>query len=176
MGKNKKLMIALPVLLAVSILVWLPNFKSSARKTAKKSAVSEIVFPSRAELVSLFDISSGRDAGHAAWGERDPFDASALEEKVVEVKAVEETVVAPASVENTAEDTKEEAVINYDLKGIFWNATKPSAIINDSVVGIGSVVDLATVKDIQEACDHFRGVYDTTKGLDGYVSLEINPL
>jgi transaldolase/transaldolase/glucose-6-phosphate isomerase len=32
-----------------------------------------------------------------------------------------------------------------------------------------------TIKDVQDAADLFRGVYKSTQGLDGYVSLEINP-
>ncbi len=37
------------------------------------------------------------------------------------------------------------------------------------------IYDELTIKDVQDAADLFRGVYDATKGLDGYVSLEINP-
>jgi transaldolase len=37
------------------------------------------------------------------------------------------------------------------------------------------IYDELTIKDVEDAADLFRGVYDTTKGLDGYVSLEINP-
>ncbi|MCB9772317.1 MAG: transaldolase [Candidatus Omnitrophica bacterium] len=37
------------------------------------------------------------------------------------------------------------------------------------------IYDELTIRDIQDACDIFRPVYDVTKGLDGYVSLEINP-
>ncbi|MBI4308795.1 MAG: transaldolase [Candidatus Omnitrophica bacterium] len=37
------------------------------------------------------------------------------------------------------------------------------------------IYDELTIKDVGEAADLFRGVYDQTKGLDGYVSLEINP-
>jgi transaldolase len=37
------------------------------------------------------------------------------------------------------------------------------------------VYDHLTVRDIQDACDLFRGVHEATSGLDGYVSLEINP-
>jgi transaldolase len=37
------------------------------------------------------------------------------------------------------------------------------------------IYDELTVKDVQDAADLFRGVYDVTGGLDGYVSLEINP-
>ena len=37
------------------------------------------------------------------------------------------------------------------------------------------IYDELTVKDIQDACDLFKPVYDATHRLDGYVSLEINP-
>lgn len=38
------------------------------------------------------------------------------------------------------------------------------------------IYDELTINDVADAADLFRGVYDATKGLDGYVSLEINPL
>ncbi len=37
------------------------------------------------------------------------------------------------------------------------------------------IYDELTIRDIQQACDIFRPVYDSTRRLDGYVSLEINP-
>lgn len=37
------------------------------------------------------------------------------------------------------------------------------------------IYDELTIRDIQQACDQFKPVYEATKGLDGYVSLEINP-
>ncbi len=37
------------------------------------------------------------------------------------------------------------------------------------------IYDELTIRDIQEACDILKPVYETTQGLDGYVSLEINP-
>ncbi|UCG35616.1 MAG: transaldolase, partial [Candidatus Omnitrophota bacterium] len=37
------------------------------------------------------------------------------------------------------------------------------------------IYDELTVKDVQDAIDIFKSVYEKTKGLDGYVSLEINP-
>ncbi len=37
------------------------------------------------------------------------------------------------------------------------------------------IYDELTIKDIQEAADLFRPVYERTGGFDGYVSLEINP-
>ena len=38
------------------------------------------------------------------------------------------------------------------------------------------IYDELTIKDIQDAADMFKDVYQNTSGLDGYVSLEINPL
>ncbi len=37
------------------------------------------------------------------------------------------------------------------------------------------IYDNVTVRDIQDAADLFRTIYEGTNGLDGYVSLEINP-
>lgn len=35
--------------------------------------------------------------------------------------------------------------------------------------------ELVATTDVRDACDRFRGVYDTTKGDDGYVSIEVTP-
>jgi len=37
------------------------------------------------------------------------------------------------------------------------------------------IYDELTVRDVQDAADIFKPVYEATKGLDGYVSLEVNP-
>lgn len=37
------------------------------------------------------------------------------------------------------------------------------------------IYDELTVRDVRDACDLFKGVYQSTNALDGYVSLEINP-
>jgi transaldolase len=37
------------------------------------------------------------------------------------------------------------------------------------------IYDAITIKDIRAAADIFKPIYERTKGLDGYVSLEINP-
>jgi len=38
-----------------------------------------------------------------------------------------------------------------------------------------AIYEAIAIEDIQTACDQFRGVYDATNGLDGYVSLEVAP-
>ena len=37
------------------------------------------------------------------------------------------------------------------------------------------IFDALTVQDIQAACDLFRPLYDSTRGGDGYVSIEVHP-
>lgn len=39
-----------------------------------------------------------------------------------------------------------------------------------------AIYDELTAADIRQALDLFRGTYDSTEGLDGYVSLEVSPL
>jgi len=38
-----------------------------------------------------------------------------------------------------------------------------------------TIYDELTVKDVREALDHFKVVYEATKGQDGFVSLEVDP-
>jgi transaldolase len=38
-----------------------------------------------------------------------------------------------------------------------------------------AIYEALAIEDIQTACDQFRGVYDATEGVDGYVSLEVAP-
>lgn len=38
------------------------------------------------------------------------------------------------------------------------------------------IYDVLSIEDVREAADVFRGVYEETNGLDGYVSLEVSPL
>jgi len=66
---------------------------------------------------------------------------------------------------------------------IFENAITKSDDYDEEILSLAKegrstfeIYDELTVKDIQTAADLFRPVYDSTNGLDGYVSLEINPL
>src|SRR5579863_9198787 len=43
-------------------------------------------------------------------------------------------------------------------------------------LGAGGVYEKIAIRDVQDAADIFKGVYATTKGRDGYVSLEVSPL
>jgi transaldolase len=41
--------------------------------------------------------------------------------------------------------------------------------------GVNSIYEALTQKDVQDAADEFRDLYNQTNGQDGYVSLEVNP-
>src|SRR3954463_14466579 len=42
-------------------------------------------------------------------------------------------------------------------------------------LGAKAIYEQLAIKDIQDAADVLRGVYDRTKAQDGYVSLEVSP-
>ncbi|MBS0275639.1 MAG: bifunctional transaldolase/phosoglucose isomerase [Proteobacteria bacterium] len=42
-------------------------------------------------------------------------------------------------------------------------------------LGVGAIFRKLSVKDIQDAADAFRPVYDRTKGADGFISIEVSP-
>jgi len=48
-------------------------------------------------------------------------------------------------------------------------------VLNEAGKTTFEIYDELTVRDIQDATDQFKGVYEKTNGLDGYVSLEIDP-
>ena len=84
---------------------------------------------------------------------------------------------------------KLEELIKSGLRGmtsnptIFEKAIKGSRDYDEEIARFASagkstfeIYDEITVRDIQDAADIFRPVYEETKKLDGYVSLEVNPL
>jgi transaldolase len=80
---------------------------------------------------------------------------------------------------------------NYIVKGLRGMTSNPAifaeaignseeydAEIQDLALKGNSAVEIfgtVTVEDVQAAADIFRPIYDQTHGLDGYVSLEVNP-
>ena len=75
---------------------------------------------------------------------------------------------------------------NDGLRGMTSNPTIfqkaiASGTMYDEQVGqlanksASDIFEAIAVQDIQEACDVFRPVYDSTGGLDGYVSIEVQP-
>ena len=86
------------------------------------------------------------------------------------------------------ENGKLKEEISLGLRGmtsnpsIFDNSISSSADYDGAIkklAGEGKstfeIYDDLTVRDVQDAADMFRPVYDKTGGVDGYVSLEINP-
>ncbi len=81
-----------------------------------------------------------------------------------------------------------ESLIDQGLRGqtsnptIFKQAIASSADYDSRIMELAEagksffeIYDDLTIKDVQDAADLFKGVYVQTQGLDGYVSLEINP-
>ena len=65
---------------------------------------------------------------------------------------------------------------------IFNNAITKSDDYDDQIKeltktgkSVSEIYEKLTVKDVQDACDIMRSVYDESNGLDGYVSLEVSP-
>lgn len=86
------------------------------------------------------------------------------------------------------ESGKLKNLIGQGLRGmtsnpsIFNQAISSSHDYDEKIVGLKrdgkstfEIYDALTVQDIREAADYFKPVYEQTKRLDGYVSLEINP-
>ncbi|MXX69105.1 MAG: transaldolase [Gemmatimonadales bacterium] len=65
---------------------------------------------------------------------------------------------------------------------IFHNAITGSAQYDEDIarftargLGVEAVYDRLTIADVQGACDVLRGVWESSGGVDGYVSLEVSP-
>ena len=83
------------------------------------------------ELQSLMDDNTtNQELIHQAWGMRNPFDTSVLNNKRV--------------------SPKPRTVAHFILQGIFLGSSKPSVIINGTVVGIGDKIKEDTVKEISD--------------------------
>jgi transaldolase len=80
-------------------------------------------------------------------------------------------------------------IANDGLRGvtsnptIFEKAINGSSDYNDTMQrligegkGVVEIYEALVIEDIQHTADLFRSVYDSTKKLDGYVSLEVSPL
>jgi transaldolase len=82
----------------------------------------------------------------------------------------------------------EKRVSNQGLRGmtsnpsIFNNAISKSDDYDEQIARLvkegkstAAIYEALTVKDVQDACDILRPVYNESKGVDGYVSLEVSP-
>jgi transaldolase len=65
---------------------------------------------------------------------------------------------------------------------IFQGAISKGTAYDEQIAGLiaegkdaGEIFEAVAVKDIQDACDLYRPLYDSTDGLDGLVSIEVSP-
>ena len=64
---------------------------------------------------------------------------------------------------------------------IFEHAIASSTAYDDELAGLPSartdreLFEMLAIEDVREAADLFRGIYDSTDGSDGFVSLEVSP-
>jgi len=92
------------------------------------------------ELVGLIDDLSKEDVfEHAEWQSRNPFDTAPIQDLL---GAKPSTSTGPV--------LKVSSVSGFELQGIFLGGYKPSAIINNTVVGVGDEIKNATVKEIKD--------------------------
>jgi type II secretory pathway component PulC len=143
MEKNKQLTIALPVLLVAAVCVWLPNINSSvSRPKTLKGRTDQNAMGANEISEIVKGLAVPKDVGDATaeWGQRNPFDRSVLSKQVVkaaEVIAIPEVIPDPDYTEV------------FQINGIFWNETKPSVIINDTVLNEGSNIGEHVIKNIR---------------------------
>jgi hypothetical protein len=88
---------------------------------------------------------------HKEWDKRNPFDNNDIRNVVQKVPTV--------AVENK---------VDLALQGVFLGSSKPSAIINGMVLGVGGQVDNCIVRDINED----RVILDDSKGNKIILSLK----
>jgi transaldolase/glucose-6-phosphate isomerase len=71
--------------------------------------------------------------------------------------------------------TSNPAIFQKAIDGSNDYATAIEEISKDPSIGPKAVYELLAVKDIQDAADVLRPLYDSTRTRDGYVSLEVSP-
>lgn len=135
MDKNKKLTIALILLICVSIFVWVPNFKFF---NPKKQVYSLKEFSDKAESLSLSPILGTKKPfqnNYKNWG-KNPF---VLEEDLDIKKRI---------VSIKKELSEEDLASGFILEGIFWNEERPSALINNQLFQKGTKINENIVLEI----------------------------
>ena len=139
MDRNKQIILVFFLLMAmISSLALAAAGKPKLKPATVAEPVAPVVavFPEKKELMDLIaeDNASSDIVLEAAWGDRNPFDSAAIQ-----------SLPAPAPVK-----TIESINTKFFLAGILWNVARPSAIINDQVVAVDSVISGMTVKEIKE--------------------------
>ena len=136
MDKNKKI-----ILVSFLLMAAVPSWVFAVDKPNPVTNVAPSIplvagISDEKELAGLIneDNASSDIALDSAWGARNPFDSAAI-------KALPDIVLV-----------KDVKMHNgkFLLGGVLWTGYRPSAIINDKVVGVGSVISGMIVKEIKE--------------------------
>ena len=145
MDKDKKLKIALPFLLIISVFVWISVLKPSGKKgdVKKETTGSESVLKGQSSteslLLDVMKLISKKDDTVSLfddWG-RNPFVLEGINENLVDEDS------------NVGETEKIEPDNAMVLNGIIWNIDKPSALINDTIARVGDTIGRSIVVDIK---------------------------
>ncbi|GMR03315.1 MAG: transaldolase [Thermodesulfovibrionia bacterium] len=108
--------------------------------------------------------------------------------KIEELAGLGQSIWLDSISRSMIENGNLQALINKGLRGMTSNPTifeqaissgsdydKKIKELNGQGKSTFEIYDELTIRDVQDAADLFRPVYEKTGGLDGYVSLEINP-
>lgn len=126
--KDKKLKILLPLLVVGAALVWMPNLKSTQESAAPQGASqNRLVEVKKMLIYASSNISGNKEfkSEFDQWG-RNPFIVEGWERS--------------QTVDSVEDETLEDVLMELILSGIIFNESRPSAIINNTVVGIGTKI------------------------------------
>lgn len=70
--------------------------------------------------------------------------------------------------------TSNPSIFNKAITGGSDYDSQIKSLVNQQKT-VSEIYEELTVKDVQDACDIFKPVYDESNGLDGFVSLEVSP-
>ena len=70
--------------------------------------------------------------------------------------------------------TSNPSIFNKAITGGSDYDTQIKQLVNQKK-GVHEIYEALTVKDVQDACDVLRPVFDASEGVDGFVSLEVSP-
>ncbi|MCA9404945.1 MAG: hypothetical protein KC684_00260 [Candidatus Omnitrophica bacterium] len=135
-AREKKLKILLPVLIVISIFVWLPNFQGGAKKTGSLTNFSDQDGAENIEdlfaKISLYSTDEKKQlSSFEDWG-KNPF----VTENWIAERALQTQEALPEGMGDAGPQRIDQGQ-NIVLNGIFWNSQKPSALINNEVLGVG---------------------------------------
>ncbi|MBF0522292.1 MAG: hypothetical protein HQL24_04460 [Candidatus Omnitrophica bacterium] len=142
MDKNKKIISIVLFLIVPAILFWGSNSKPT--KAPTPASTTATIFPNKKELTTLMqeDKDWQEKSVKVNWGSRNPFDVSVF--KTIETSTAS-SLKPGTKVHGTAAGDN-----GLELMGILSSGPRPSAIINNEVVGLGAKINGMTVKEITD--------------------------